>query len=51
LKIYNPFLNNFLKPADEEIIRNNQRIIRDIYSPERYGHQLYGIYKKLSARA
>jgi hypothetical protein len=50
LRAINPFLDDFLKAADQDIIRNNQQIIHDKYSPESYGHQIYGIYKKLSDR-
>jgi hypothetical protein len=51
LRIFNPFLNDFLKPVDQDIIRNNRQVIHDRYSPESYGHQIYGIYKELSDRA
>jgi glycosyltransferase involved in cell wall biosynthesis len=47
IRVLNPFLEDFLKPADRDIIRNNQQVIREKYSPESYGLQVYGIYKKL----
>ena len=50
LRDLNPFLEDFLKPADQDIIRNNQQVIQDRYSPVSYGQQLYGIYTKLSDR-
>jgi glycosyltransferase involved in cell wall biosynthesis len=50
LRMLNPFLADFLKPADQEIIRNNQQVIHDRYSPENYGQQIFGLYKELSER-
>ncbi len=47
----NSFLNDFLKPVNQEIIRKNQQIILSKYSLENYGQQLYAIYKKLSGKA
>jgi glycosyltransferase involved in cell wall biosynthesis len=47
----NPFLRDFLKPVEAEIILHNQQVIREKYSLESYGQQLHGIYKKLSGRA
>lgn len=44
----NPFLNDFFKPVPEEMIESNRQIIAAKYSPEVYGQQLYGLYKKLS---
>ncbi|MBN1414840.1 MAG: glycosyltransferase family 4 protein [Bacteroidales bacterium] len=44
----NPFLCGFLNPVGQDLIRNNQQVIRERYSLERYGQQLHGIYKKLS---
>jgi len=51
LRVLNPFLDDFLKPADQDIVRNNRQVIHEKYSPESYGQQLYGIYKKLSDRS
>ena len=48
---FNPFLNDFLNPVKQDIIRNNQQVIRERYSLESYGQQLHGIYKKLLGRA
>lgn len=47
----NSFLNDFLKPVNQEIIRKNQELIISKYSLENYGNQLYAIYKKLSGEA
>jgi glycosyltransferase involved in cell wall biosynthesis len=47
IRVFNPFLKDFLKTADEDIIRNNQQVIIEKYSPESYGQQLFGVYKKL----
>jgi glycosyltransferase involved in cell wall biosynthesis len=51
LRVLNPFLDDFLRPADQDIIRNNRQVIHERYTPESYGQQLYGIYKKLSDRS
>jgi glycosyltransferase involved in cell wall biosynthesis len=50
IRVFNPFLEDFLKPSDEDIIRNNQLVIREKYSEQSYGHQIYAIYKKLFDR-
>lgn len=44
----NSFLDEFFNPVPESMIDSNRQIIAGKYSPEVYGRQLYGLYKKLS---
>lgn len=44
----NPFLEKLLEPVSGELIRKNQKIIRQDFSIEAYGQQLFGIYSKIS---
>ncbi len=48
LLINNPFLDSFLDKIPEEIITNNEKIIRQRFSTEEYGKRLLEIYRKVS---
>jgi glycosyltransferase involved in cell wall biosynthesis len=44
----NPFLNTFLMDIPVEITRNNQQIINDHFTVEKYGERLLAIYNRIS---
>ena len=44
----NPFLLNFLDDFPHDMILRNQRIIKDDFSPEKYGKRLFAIYREIS---
>jgi glycosyltransferase involved in cell wall biosynthesis len=44
----NPLFSNILKPIDNKIVKDNQEIIKNNYSLEKYGERLEGVYKRVT---